>query len=249
MPQLSYLLIDLVAGPLLSYSLARALPTTRLQPLAPSPCLFSRAMVASLAGIMLTMLLTWIIALRLLYADSNYIPWPNSLVAKQGLGGDWWTLGDNMEATTIFMSFFPQTVAASFIFSMGGLHRQAFYVNYVHVLAVAGLYGFAAILLLSPPNGLTDAFHIASRNFNSNATLSPVWREYQLDHPGDRRGGMSQTTRATHAAIVTGLLVVAWLWERYVFHSSDSTANVTSEPEPPQDELYLPPDYQPETNV
>eukprot|EP00045_Choanoeca_perplexa_P013939 m.160633 g.160633 ORF g.160633 m.160633 type:complete len:1284 (-) comp16506_c0_seq1:50-3901(-) len=247
MPQLSYLLIDLVAGPLLSYSLARALPTTHLQPLAPSPCLFSRAMVASLAGIMLIMLLTWVIALRLLYSDNNYIPWPNALVARQGLGGDWWTLGDNMEATTIFEAFFPQTVAASFIFSMGGLHRQAFYVNFTHTVVVIALYGFASILLLSSPNHLTDAFHIASRNFNTEATLSPVWREYQLDHPDDTRGGMSITTRGTHVAVVTAFLIVAWVWERFVFHSSDSTANVGPYGDPSEaDDFYLPPEYQPE---
>jgi hypothetical protein len=208
-------------------------------------------MVSSLAGIMLLMLLTWIIVLRLLYADQDYIPWPNALVAKQGLGGAWWTLGDNMEATTIFMSFFPQTVAASFIFSMGGLHRRPIYINYMHTLVVVGLYVFAAVLLLSPPNDLTDAFHIASRNFNSLGTQSPVWREYQQDHPGDSRGGMDLNTRATHVALVTGLLTLAWLWERYVFHSSDSTANVGSEVEESQEDLYLPPDYHPgdETSV
>lgn len=94
-------------------------------------------------------------------------------------GAAWWTLGDNWESTTLFVCFSNQFVTSAVSFSLGGKFRKDVADNTILVGLCAAFYLLFAYILLAEPNSLIATFHIASIDYNSNGTESPVWTAYQ----------------------------------------------------------------------
>ena len=158
-----YLLIDTVTVMTLTGTMALCQPLTALAPRRPPASLLGPATASSVLCAQLCNTAFFVLNLCLMAADDGYVRWP----AHLSPAASWWLLGDNWEATTIFVSVYVPFLASAAAFSIGGAFRRPLPRNIALSAALLGLYLFTTLLLLLPPSAASRVFHIASDQFNS----------------------------------------------------------------------------------
>ena len=206
-----YLLIDILTVIGLTGTMPLSLPLPDLADARPPASLLGKRTLLSLASAFLINFIFFCIQMAVMSHDPEYVPWPSELAA----GGDWWTLGDNWECTTLFASIYLPFIACAVAFTLGGQFRRPLLSNVPFSLVALSLYILATLLLVLPSSDFTRTFHIASEQFNSpcpppcyepygNQTvepttfdysppcntcpINPVWLKYQQPPPGGPGG-------------------------------------------------------------
>ena len=169
------LMIDVVIVTVVSWALTRAEPLPELGPFRPTSSLLGPTTIGSVVGLTVINTFTIYLALSKISSHESYVKFP----ATMAHGADWWTLGDTWESTTLFACFSCQFVTSALNFGLGSKYRQPLTNNMVLLCVCAILYALFSYLLLADPDGVVALFHVASIEYNSVNTLSPVWRNYQ----------------------------------------------------------------------
>jgi cation-transporting ATPase 13A3/4/5 len=66
-----------------------------------------------------------------------------------------------------------------------------------------------------PNNNFSDLWHVASKQFNSPNTVSPVWQAYQ-DEGGDFSPAMSLSLRVELYVMISAFILLAAFWQAQV---------------------------------
>ena len=139
------MLIEGIAIICLPYTMTLALPAKILRQKRPTHGLLSSITMASVLGL-------WAIntaftsgALEYMRKSPDYVRWP----AKYAAGKDWWTLGDNWEATVLFFCTLFQFITSAVVFSFGsGFTRNVtrnWALMFVYVVLAGSGRGFVAL--------------------------------------------------------------------------------------------------------
>jgi hypothetical protein len=141
-------------------------------------------------------------------AHPDYVKWP----AEDATTADWWTgPSDNWEGTILYAVMFFLLSSAG-LFSFGYLLREPIYSNWTLLLNLSILYTITAIILLADTTYLSDLWHIASRQFNKENSVSPVWEEYQRNG-GEYSRAMSFDFRLKLFILVMSFVSLAIFWQ------------------------------------
>jgi len=237
----AYLLIEGFIVIVISYAMTLSTPLTTLPPRRPTSSLLGGTTVASVCGFNAINVAVMSLSLVLMERQPEYIKFPTGSV---GDTSQWWLLGDAWETTIMFSCFANPFLTAAVVFSFGDVFRQPVYKNWLLCSAYIVLWGIMTYLLIFPlpggePNVVHAIFHIASIQFNSEATTSPVWRTYRqstshqllvMQGPmferlrvitEDLDGGAPSPAMPFRFRLIVWLLVqvgivLACLWEKYV---------------------------------
>jgi len=209
--QAAYMLIEGIAIICLPYTMTLALPAKVLRQKRPTHGLLSSITMASVLGL-------WVIntgftsgALEYMRKAPEYVRWP----AKYAAGKDWWTLGDNWEATVLFFCTLFQFITSAVVFSFGSGFTRNVTRNWSLMFVYVFLAGLGVALLLSSDNYLTFVFHIASQEFNDPTPKSPAWIAYQ-EAGGAPSPGMPFKFRLGLFFMLAGNLACQALWQAAV---------------------------------
>ena len=205
------MLIEGIAIICLPYTMTLALPAKILRRKRPTHGLLSSITMASVLGL-------WAIntaftsgALEYMRKSPEYVRWP----AKYAAGKDWWTLGDNWEATVLFFCTLFQFITSAVVFSFGSGFTRNVTRNWALMFVYVVLAGLGVVLLLSTDNYLTFVFHIASQEFNDPTPTSPAWIAYQ-EAGGAATPGMPFKFRLGLFFLLAGNLACQVLWQAFV---------------------------------
>lgn len=205
------MLIEGIAIICLPYTMTLALPAKILCQKRPTHGLLSAITLASVLGL-------WVIntafttgALEYMRKSPEYVRWP----AKYAAGKDWWTLGDNCEATILFFCTLFQFITSAFVFSFGSGFTRNVTRNWALMFVYTILAGLGVVLLLTTDNYLTFVFHIASQEFNDPTPTSPAWIAYQ-QAGGASSPGMPFKFRLGLFFLLAGNLACQALWQTVV---------------------------------
>ena len=175
MCMMDYLTVDVLMTLTLAYVITLSRPLDELRKERPTASLLGPEVVTSVVGMQIFNVIIIASALVLMRNDPDYVAWPADLAGANA----WWFLGDNWETTVVFTVVAFQYLSSSAIFSLGSKFRKPIWNNRLLVAAYLAFAAFLAFLLLSDQNGLTEIFHMASKNFNKEGTNSPVWQDWQ----------------------------------------------------------------------
>ncbi|KAH7415779.1 hypothetical protein KP509_14G060200 [Ceratopteris richardii] len=207
--QMSYVFIDGVAVLTLGYAMTTSHPEHVLGKVRPTSSLLGLLNVASVFGVWFINLMFLIGAICFMERQPQYVRWP----ARYSHGADWWTLGDNWESTVLFFTMYFQFITSAFIFTFGSSFRKSVFYNWIIMVCYGSLMVLMSVLLLLPPNGFTSLWHVASEQFNSANTSSPVWKLYQ-DAGGSPSPGMSFQFRLQLWLLILGGLATITIWQK-----------------------------------
>jgi magnesium-transporting ATPase (P-type) len=211
MSAMSYYSIDGIAITSLTYTMTLSRPVGRLSKKRPTASLLGPIAVASTLGIFLCSFCCLVSALLMMTAHPDYVKWP----AEYANTADWWTLSDNWEGTILYAVMFFFLLSSAGIFSFGYLFREPIYSNWTLLLNLSILYTITAIILLADTTYLSDLWHIASRQFNKENSVSPVWEEYQRNG-GEYSPAMSFDFRLKLFILVMSFVSLAIFWQSQV---------------------------------
>lgn len=190
MSNMCYIMVDCISVVALGYTLVRAKPAAKLAKSRPTSSLLGPINLASLLG-------TWIINMMFLVGQlmhmkhaKHYVKWP----AKYALGADFWTLSDNWESSVLYLHTIMAFFVTSCTYSFGYKYRQPIFKNWPLLLFAGTLWAIHVSFVLAEPNRFSDAFHIASRAFNGEKPIGPIWRAWQ-EAGNPPSPGMSQGFR------------------------------------------------------
>lgn len=211
------MLIEGIAIICLPYTMTLALPAKILRKIRPTHGLLSAITMASVLGL-------WVIntafttgALEYMARAPGYVRWP----AKYAAGKNWWTLGDNWEATVLFFCTLFQFITSALVFSFGAGFTRNVARNWALMFVYLFLATIGVVLLLSSDNYLTFVFHIASQDFNEPSPTSPAWIAYQ-EAGGKPSPGMSFGFRLGLFFLILGNLACQALWQALVVNGPAS---------------------------
>jgi len=208
MSPMGYVAIDGIAVILLSYLLTLSEPRKRLRKERPSSSLLSGVTIASVCGLHTLNVTIVAVCLGMATSHAQYKQFP----ARYATWESWWTLSDNWESTIVFTCAFPQFITAGLIYSFGGQFRRGLRHNYVLIVVWLCLFVLNTVVLLTEHNPVTQAFHIASEDFNGPGTPYQVWYDYQREG-GKPSEGMPFQLRLSLWLMTSTGLVLAALWE------------------------------------
>ena len=205
------MLIEGIAIICLPYTMTLALPAKILRPKRPTHGLLSAITMASVLGLWAINTAFTTGALEYMRKSPDYVRWP----AKYAAGKDWWTLGDNWEATVLFFCTLFQFITSAVVFSFGSGFTRNVTRNWALMFVYAFLAGIGVVLLLTTDNDRTCVFHIASQQFNDPTPTSPAWIAYQ-EAGGAPSPGMSFMFRLGLFFLIAGNLACQALWQAFV---------------------------------
>lgn len=211
MSAMSYYAIDGVAITTLTYTMTLSRPVPRLSKKRPTASLLGPIAVASTLGIFACAFICLISALFMMSNNPDYVKWP----AEYANTADWWTLSDNWEGTVLYAVMFIFLLSSAGIFSFGYLYREPVYSNWTLLVNLGILYFITVFILLAEPNYLSDLWHVASRQFNKNNSVSPVWDAYQKEG-GSTSPAMSFEFRFNLFILIMSFVALAVFWQSQV---------------------------------
>jgi magnesium-transporting ATPase (P-type) len=211
MSAMSYYSIDGIAITTLTYTMTLSRPVERLSKKRPTASLLGPIAVASTLGVFLCAFIALVSSLLMMASHPDYVKWP----AEYANTADWWTLSDNWEGTVLYAVMFNFLLSSAGIFSFGYLYRQPLYTNWTLLINLAILYVITAVILLGETTYLSDLWHIASRQFNKENSVSPVWDEYQKDG-GETSPAMSFDFRLKLFILIMFFVSLAIFWQSQV---------------------------------
>lgn len=209
MSNLSYLSIDLFAVISLSICITLTSPRKKLIKNRPTSSLLGITTVASIVGYFILSLIFLISGLTMMSNHEYYQRWPS----KYSSGASWWTLADNWETTVIYISGFQFFITSGVVFSIDYHYRNNLNHNYSLIFSYLALYIISAVMLLGDVNNLSIAFHIASEDFNSINTTSPVWSECQKNNECEPSPAMPFEFRLSLFFLNLGCLILLCIYE------------------------------------
>eukprot|EP01062_Namystynia_karyoxenos_P046569 TRINITY_DN3495_c0_g1_i1.p1 TRINITY_DN3495_c0_g1~~TRINITY_DN3495_c0_g1_i1.p1 ORF type:complete len:1335 (+),score=358.47 TRINITY_DN3495_c0_g1_i1:74-4078(+) len=223
MSMMAYFMVDVIAVCVLSYAMTLSRPQPTLAPRRPTSSLLGPTLFASTFGLQVLNMLFMVGGLLMMAADEDYVQWP----AEYAKGASWWLLSDNWEATVIFLFFHFQLTITAFTFSFGGPFRLPVWTNWVLSVSVFALVLYGSVLMLIEPTEMTDAFHLASRDWNGVNTTNDAWKGWQgrvnttpegppWNYTNPPSPGMSGEFRVRLWVLLMSSAAVAILWERAV---------------------------------
>eukprot|EP00250_Pteridium_aquilinum_P014895 c22269_g1_i1 orf=370-4158(-) len=207
--QMGYLFIDGVAVLSLGYAMTISHPEDILGKARPTSSLLGPLNVASVFGVWCINIVFLTGAMILMTKEPDYVQWP----AKYSHGADWWTLGDNWESTVLFFTMYFQFITSAFVFTFGSIFRKNVFHNWVLMICYGTLMVLMSLLLLLPPSGFTSLWHVASEQFNTVGSSSPVWIAYQ-EAGGSPSPGMPFDFRLRLWLLIMGGLATLVLWQK-----------------------------------
>ncbi|KAI5068182.1 hypothetical protein GOP47_0017102 [Adiantum capillus-veneris] len=207
--QMGYLFIDGVAVLTLGYAMTLSHPEDILGKARPTSSLLGSLNVSSVFGVWFINIMFLIGAIHFMASQPDYVKWP----ARYSHGANWWTLGDNWESTVLFFTMYFQFITSAFIFTFGSSFRKSVFHNWTIVVFYGSLMVLMSVLLLLPPSGFTSLWHVASEQFNSVNSSSPVWTLYQ-EAGGSSSPAMSFDFRLRLWLLIMGSLATIILWQK-----------------------------------
>ena len=147
-------------------------------------------------------------ALGLMAAQDEYIKWPADGVANAGA---WWLLGDNWETTVIFCVVYSQFLTSGMLFTLGSHWRKAVFYNWPLTLFYLLAFAFTSFLLLADSNSVSEVFHMATQDFGTASSPSPVWSGV-----GKVSKAMPSAFRFKIWALILTSIVCTFIWEKFV---------------------------------
>jgi cation-transporting ATPase 13A3/4/5 len=205
---LCYISIDAVAVGTLCYTMTLAKPKEELNYTRPTASLLGPSTVGSVLGVSFFAFLALCSCLTLMAADSDYVQWPSEFAT----GENWWTLSDNWENHALFTVMFLFLVASSAIFSLGYRYRQGWWKNTQFCINCFVLFFLATLVVTMDTNRLTNLFHMASFQFNSKNSVSPVWAAFQADG-GETSPAMGVSLRLRLYFLTIFFIIIAVAWQ------------------------------------
>ncbi|KAI5068179.1 hypothetical protein GOP47_0016524 [Adiantum capillus-veneris] len=207
--QMSFLFIDGVAVLSLGYAMTVSQPEEVLGKARPTSSLLGPLNMASVLGVWFFNMIFLIGGLYLMAGQPDYVKWP----AKYSHGASWWTLGDNWESTVLFFTMYFQFITCAFVFTFGSSFRKSVFLNWVIMVSYGSLMILMSLVLLLPPSGFTNLWHVASEQFNKVNSSSPVWSSYQ-EAGGSPSAGMSFNLRLQLWLLIMSGLATIMLWQK-----------------------------------
>lgn len=211
MSSMSYYCIDGIAITSLCYTMTLSEPVNILSKKRPTASLLGPVTVASCLGIFLLSFICLVSALMMMRNNPDYIKWP----AQYSSSSDWWTLSDNWEGTVLYAVMFLFLISSAGIFSFGYKFRLPAIKNMPLTINLSTLFVITTLTLLMDANDFSDMWHMASYEFNSRDTFSPVWTEYQLDG-GNTSSAMSFEFRLKLFGLILAFIVMSIFWQACV---------------------------------
>ncbi|KAJ7537387.1 hypothetical protein O6H91_11G004100 [Diphasiastrum complanatum] len=217
--EMDYVSIDGVAVLVLGYAMTRSQPEHKLNKIRPTSSLLGPINVASVLGMWIINLCFFVGAVCFMSSQKEYVKWP----AKYSHGATWWTLGDNWESTVLFFTMYFQFITGAFIFTFGATFRKNVLFNWLLLVSYGGLVTLFSLLLLLPPSGFTSIWHVASQQFNSLGTSSPVWVLYQ-ENGGHPSPGMPFSFRLKLLFIIFASIATNVFWQKVIIEGPVAAA-------------------------
>ncbi len=208
---LCYIFIDAVAVGTLCYTMTLAKPKDELNYKRPTASLLGPTTVASTLGVSFFALLALCSCLSLMSADDDYVQWPSEYAS----GETWWLLSDNWENHVLFTVMFLFLIASSGIFSFGYRYRQAWWKNTKFCINCFVLFFLATLVMTMDANRLTNLFHMASFQFNSVDSVSPIWAAFQAEG-GETSAEMGASLRLKLYFLTVFYILLAIAWQALV---------------------------------